>query len=106
MIPSVDDLRARLGVGADITDAQLGQALDVSVELVDPWVPADQYATVLYGEAVLALAVKVWDVQPRGVGGFDASGEFIAPSPNASAGMIRAVWAYIQAMHPTGGLTA
>lgn len=108
-MPTVDELRSRLGVGAETPDTQLGVALDVAEELVRTYLPEQPTGwgtQTLVDEAVLQLAVKVWEVQPRGGTALDLAGGFdTAYNPTATAGLVRSVWAYIQAAHPAGGLT-
>lgn len=90
------ELRRRLDVEAEhVPDEVLSHFLAVSTGLVDSHVPSHNRAGALYDEAILQLAVKVSEISGRGTIAVDPSGEFLAPSPSATAGLVRSVWAYI-----------
>lgn len=105
----VGELRNRLDVAPDIaTDDQLQHVLDVAAAAVDPWItPADvpphpQQASI--DEAIVQLAVKVWDAGVRGLIGVDQTGEWTVPSAAATPGMVRAVFGVLAPAMPTGGV--
>lgn len=101
-----DEVRRRLDLVSDTTnlpDALLGHIVDVATALVDQWVPSFNRSGAVYDEATVQLAVKVYDVSGRGTIAVDPTGEYVAPSPAATAGMVRSVWAYIQPLTDTGG---
>lgn len=105
-MPTADDLRRALRVGADVSDAELQGCLDVATAAAEQWVPAENRTSPLYAEGVLGLAVKVWEERGRGRVGMDPSGDVdVYYTPGATAGMIRSQWAYFGPLVPTGGLS-
>ncbi len=104
-----DELRRRLDVPVDLVpDALLDQVLLVADHNITPWVdgtldPHPYQANI--DEAVLQLAVKLWDVSGRGVAGVDVVGDFLAPPPSASPGMVRSVFGTLGPALLTGGVS-
>jgi hypothetical protein len=108
--PAADpqELATRLGITPSAeTLARLGETLAVAAALVTPHTDPDRVAVQpgTYLEAVYQLAVKVWDTATKGAVDLNAVGDFVFPAPAATAGLVRAVWAFIQPLNPTGGLT-
>jgi len=92
------EVRRRLDMVADTTnlpDALLGHIIDVSEGLLAQWVPTYNRTGPVYDEATVQLAVKVYDVSARGTIAVDPAGEFVAPAPSATAGLVKSVWAYV-----------
>lgn len=84
------ELRTRLDVvSADVPDARLQWCLDVAAEMIDATEPV--VAGPLVDEATVQLAVKVYDLGSRGTVSLDPSGEWVAPAPSATRGLINAV---------------
>jgi hypothetical protein len=109
MMPqAIAELRSRLGVTTpDVSDELLDRCLNVSSSTIDPHVPAEARTSPLYGEAVQALAVRVYEERVRGRVGVGPDGEPVEDfTPGPTAGMVRSVWAYIGPLNQTGGLTA
>ena len=96
MIPDLlEELRRRLDVPvAQTSDELLDHFLDVAASALNPWLVLD--AAILHpanvDEATVQLAVKLWDTADRGVAGFAPDGEWIAPAPSASPGLVRSVF--------------
>jgi hypothetical protein len=129
MTAATDEMRRRLDVPVDLVpDALLDQFLANAAQLIAPWVatttPAartttdpyadvytDLYAVVdpmywgLVDEATVQLALKIWDVSTRGAVGMDAVGEFLAPAPSATPGLVRSVFGVLGPAMTTGGIS-
>ena len=89
----VVELRRRLGVGAEVDDAQLGHVLHVATDNLAPWLvddPTMWQASV--DEATVQLAVMVFDTQTRGMVGVDVDGDYTLPAARATPGMVRGVF--------------
>ena len=101
----VDELRTRLGVGAEHTTDDILQAcLDVAAAMVDPHVPEAARVDPLYHEAQQTLAVRVYEERVRGRVGVDAAGDLdLSYTPGPTAGMVLSVWGYIGPLTATGG---
>lgn len=104
-----DELRRRLDVPVDLVpDARLDQALLVAGNLVEPWrgvhVEPDPFQANV-DEATVQLAVKLWDVAARGATSMDAMGEFLAPAPAATPGLIRSIFGALGPAMNTGGVS-
>lgn len=103
-MPLVDELADRLDLDPDAPG--LTQCIEVAAAMVDPYSPLEHRIPTLYTEAVVQLAVKVWEERGRGRIGMDPEGDLeVYYTPGATAGLVRSVWAYIQPLNPTGGLT-
>lgn len=106
MLPTADELRARLGVGPEVSDTQLGDTLTQAGLLLEGHIPDAEQTNPLHTEAVAQLAVKLWETRAAGRVGIDPDGGAeVFYSPGATAGLVKSVWAFVQATHPTGGLT-
>lgn len=110
MYPAADpqELATRLGIAPSAeTLARLGDTLTVAASLVTPHTDADlvEAHPGTYLEAVYQLAVRVWDTATKGAVDLNAVGDFVFPAPAATAGLVRAVWGFIQPLNRTGGLT-
>lgn len=117
------ELRRRLDVPEDlVSDELLRHLLDVSAGLIQPWLSGpvpwlwlsapvepeespDPALAPLIDEATVELAVKVYDVSPRGVATMDAGGEWILPSPSATPGLVRSVFGVLGPALATGGIS-
>jgi hypothetical protein len=104
----VDDLRQRLEVDATYaSDTLLGKYLQVASVIVanelDP--EADHTADANVAEAVQQIAVKVWDLRPRGVQTLDMDGAPDPPAMPATAGLVRSVRGLLLPSMPDGGIT-
>lgn len=92
------EVRRRLDLVNDtaaLSSDLLTHIVDVAEGLLNQWVPTYNRTGAVYTEAHIQLAVKVYDVSGRGTISVDPAGEFVAPSPSATAGMVRSCWAYI-----------
>lgn len=90
------EVRRRLDVTTtNVSDAILGHFLSAATEAVDGYVPSYNRGAFGYQEGVIQLAVKIADTSARGTISVDPAGEFIAPAPSATAGLIRSVWGLI-----------
>jgi hypothetical protein len=98
------EVRRRLDVpAAAVSDEVLTHMLDVAARLVDPWLVEDPTPYLpLVDEATVQLAVKVYDVSPRGV--VDPLGDW-APAPGATPGLVRSVFGVLGPALNTGGLS-
>src|SRR6188768_2741680 len=108
MAATVDQLRRRLGVPAELVDDPTLQAcLDVAVEGIGPWAVAD--AATLFpasmDEWTYQVAVKIYDTGTTGVTSMDAMGEFQMPSPSATQSMIRGAFGAAGPALLQGGLS-
>ncbi len=101
------ELRRRLDVPTDLADdALLAHFLDVSMQALSPWLVEDVapwQANV--DEATLELAVKVWDSSARGMAAFSSDGQWVAPSPSATPGLVRSVFGALGPALAMGGLS-
>lgn len=103
----VDDLRARLDADpVHVPDDLLLKYIQVAEVLVGAELDPDgDYSTALnVAEAIAQVAVKVWDLRPRGVIDLDMSGD-LAPSMPATRGLILSVRGLLLPSMPAGGVT-
>ena len=105
-----DELRRRLDVPADlVADSLLDAILDVAIVNVEPWLAPDldtrQAHQPNITEAVLQLAVKLWDVSNKGTTGLDPTGDWTTPAPAATPGLVRSVFGTLGPALHTGGLS-
>lgn len=101
------ELRRRLDVPVDlVSDELLQHYLTSAGLLIGPWLVADPapYQR-LVDEAMVELAVKLYDVAPRGVASMDAAGEWVMPSPSATPGLVRSVFGALGPALATGGVS-
>jgi len=107
MTAATDEMRRRLDVPVDLVpDAVLDQFLAVATGLITPWLVADPAPyTDLVNEATIELALKVWDVSTRGTISMDAVGDFLAPAPSATPGLVRSVFGVLGPAMATGGVS-
>lgn len=108
----VADFRERIEVDATYaTDEKLQKYLDAAArivghELEDPDHPDQDFsAAENVAEAIAQIAVKVWDLRPRGVQTLDMDGAPDPPAMPATAGLVRAVRGLLLPEMPTGGVT-
>ena len=93
------EVRARLDVDATtVPDSRIQWCIGVAVEMVNatepavaPFASSGARAQALVDEATVELAVKIYDLGARGTIGMDPAGEWVAPSPSATRGLINAV---------------
>lgn len=100
------EVRRRLDVVDDTTnypDALITHFIDVATDLVDQYVPSYNRTGSMYAEAQIQLAVKVADVAGRGTISVDPTGEYVAPAPSATAGLVKSAWAYVGPLTADGG---
>ncbi len=105
-----DELRRRLDVPVDlVSDEILDGFLAVAGNNIRPWMapetvnPNPFQANV--DEATLQLAVKLWDISNKGVNPQDGAGDWIAPPPAATPGLIRSVFGVLGPALATGGVS-
>lgn len=73
---AVDDLRARLGVSAQVaSDVLLGQCLTLAEETGGPLVPTARRSSPLWDEAVQLGAIAAYERRTRGLVGVDPAGD-------------------------------
>lgn len=90
------EVRRRLDVSVDqMPDPLLQHFIDSSTEVIDQYVPSHRRAGSAYKEGVIQLTIKVVDTSTRGTVSMDPSGEYMVPSPSATAGLVRSVWGLI-----------
>lgn len=95
-VDPLTEVRLRLDVTtSDVSDARLTHFLSAAVEAVDRHVPSYNRAAFGYQEGVIQLAVKMYDTSARGTVALDPTGEYVAPSPSATKGLILSVWGLI-----------
>jgi hypothetical protein len=101
------DLRQRLDLDATAaTDEQLDAVLEAATVIVANELPGGDFSTAEnVREAVAQIAVKVWDLRPRGFVDPDGSGGYQPVIP-ATAGLVRSVRGLLLPSMPAGGLTA
>lgn len=98
----LEELRRRLDVDeVTIPDDILTWCLNVSTAMIDEWKPEGN--RILVDEATVELAVKVYDLGGRGGVTMDPAGEWVAPAPTATAGLINSVMGILGPALPTGG---
>ena len=103
------ELRRRLDVPVDLVpDALLDDVLTAAAVNLAPWVaPADPGPHPFQGNidrATVALAVKLWDTQSRGVASSDVLGTS-PPRPSASPGLARSVFGELGPALYLGGVS-
>ena len=103
----VDDLRAR--IDADpvlVSDAQLQVYIGIGERLAGAELAPDGDFTTHtnVAEAIAQLAVKVWDLRPRGVVDLDMAGD-LSPAMPATRGLVLSVRGLLLPSMATGGLT-
>ena len=103
----VEDLRARLDADPALyPDAMLQEYLDIAGVLVgnelDP--DGDYILAANVAEAIAQLAVKVWDLRPKGVVDLDMAGDVGTAMP-ATRGLVLSVRGLLLPSMPTGGVT-
>lgn len=98
--------RLDLGTPSAAVLALLADCLGRAGDMIQPHTDRDLSAALptIYLEAVYQLAVKDWQIGVQGVNSLDPEGEYTY-TPGATAGLVRAVWAYIAPLNRTGGLT-
>lgn len=97
------EMRLRLDVAeADVSDARLQHFIDVATEGLDGHIPTYNRGTASYQECVCQLAIKIYDTAGRGTISMDAAGEWVAPSPAATQGLIQAIWGIVAPLTLTG----
>lgn len=101
----VPELRRRLDVPVDLaSDVLLQHFVDVAAADVGPWLVADPAAyQANVDEATVQLAVKMWDTQARGVGGYAPDGQWAMPAPSSSPGLVRSVFGALGPALRAGG---
>lgn len=101
------ELRRRLDVPTDLVDDEtLTHFLDVAIADLAPWLvedPSPFQANV--DEATLQLAVKMWDTSTRGVAMLTPDGQWTAPTPSASPGLVRSVYGALGPALHAGGVS-
>ena len=109
-LPSVpvEDLRERLDLDpAYASDALLQTYIAVAERIVGAELdPEGEYSLhVNVAEAIAQIAVKVWDMRPRGVQPVDMDAAFAdAPALPATRGLVLSVRGLLLPSMPTGGL--
>jgi hypothetical protein len=101
------ELRRRLDVPVDlVSDELLTHFLDAAANALQPWL-VDDVAAVQgnVDEATLQLAVKLWDTSTRGVAQLTPDGQWTAPAPSATAGLVRAVFGALGPALRLGGVS-
>lgn len=104
------ELRRRLAVTpGQVPDEALSHFLEVADGLLLPWladpaVSPDPHQD-LVDEAVVQLAVKLYDVSARGVAGPGIDGDWTYPAPSATPGLVRSVFGVLGPALATGGLS-
>lgn len=105
----VEDLRARLDLDpAYASDALLQTYIGIAERIVGAELaPEEDYRThPNVAEAIAQIAVKVWDMRPRGVQPVDLDAAFAdAPALPATRGLVLSVRGLLLPSMPTGGLT-
>jgi hypothetical protein len=124
----VQDFRERIEVDATYaTDEKLQKYLDAAARIVghdlqdleedqparrqDARAPArmlkdqDFSTSANVAEAIAQIAVKIWDLRPRGVQTLDMDGAPDPPAMPATAGLVRSVRGLLLPEMATGGLT-
>lgn len=98
------ELRRRLDVTpSDLSDELLEHMLDVSTQLLAPWLVEDlDFYQANVDEATVQLAVKIVDVSPRGL--IDPAGEVLMPT-SATPGLVRSVFGVLGPALAQGGLS-
>jgi Phage gp6-like head-tail connector protein len=104
----VDDLRQRLELDPTYaSDVLLGlyiaQAETVVGNELDPAGSYELAENVR--EAIAQIAVKLWDMRPRGVQTLDMDGSAEAPALPATAGLVRSVRGLLLPSMEAGGIT-
>lgn len=101
------ELRRRLDVPTDLVDDELlNHFLDAADTALAEWLVADPapfQANV--DEATVQLAVKLWDTSTRGVAMFSPDGQWSAPAPSASPGLVRSVFGALGPALARGGVS-
>lgn len=102
-----DELRRRLDVPADLVpDATLDRFILVAGNALAPWLVADPTPWPdNVDEGTLQLAVKLYDTAGRGITSMDGAGEWAAPAPAASPGLIRSVFGALGPALSAGGVS-
>lgn len=96
------EVRRRLDVtSGQVSDDILNWCIDTAEELIAPYEIVGNYA--LKTEATIQLAVKIYDSGQRGTISVDPAGEWVAPAPSATAGLVKAVWGILGPATATGG---
>jgi hypothetical protein len=103
----VEDLRARVDVDPVYAPDELLHQYIVQAEAVvgaelDP--DGDYLTAENVREAVAQVAVKLWDLRSRGLGG-DLDGDIQPAAMPATSGLVRSVRGLLLPSMPTGGLT-
>lgn len=101
------ELRRRLDVPVDLaSDELLSHFLDVATAAILPWLVED---AAIYqanvDEATLQLTCKLWDTSTSGVAMFSPDGQWSAPSPSASPGLVRSVFGALGPALAMGGVS-
>lgn len=102
----VEELRARLGNIATVTDETLQVILDEAARLVGSELPEHDFSQeAVVADAIASIGVKLYDARSRGLVNVDADGTFLElPSASATAGLIRSVRGLLLPVMPTGGI--
>lgn len=101
------ELRRRLDVPDTLVpDALLTHFLDVATASLQPWLVEDATAyQANVDEATLQLSCKLWDTSTSGVAMFSPDGQWQAPSPSASPGLVRSVFGALGPALSMGGVS-
>jgi len=92
----LDEVRLRLDVtSGQWSDDRLTHFINTATELIDEHVPTYNRDKFGYTEGIIQLAVKIADTSARGTIAVDPTGEYVAPAPSATAGLIRSIWGLI-----------
>lgn len=111
MIPDLTvELRDRLDLAPDVaTDAQLDHVITVAEVALTPWLAVVEESPYPYrdnvDEAVVQLAVKLWDAGNRGVVDTSTTGDWTIPAPAATPGLIRSVFGALGPALAAGGVS-
>ena len=95
-LDTLTEARRRLDVTTtNVSDAVLGHFVSTATEMVNAYVPSYNRGAYGYQEALIQLTVKTYDTSARGTVSVDPTGEWTAPAPSATAGLIKSVWGLI-----------
>jgi hypothetical protein len=104
----VDDLRQRIEVDpSTASDELLLRYLAQAARIVGNELPpgGDYSAEPTVAEALQQIAVKLWDLRPRGVQSLDMDGGAEPPAMPATAGLVRSVRGLLLPVMPDAGIT-
>lgn len=100
----VAELRTRLDLDSSpqVPNSRLQWCLEVAQGLIASEEPSDDAHPALLDESQLQLAIKVYDLGRRGTVSMDEAGEWQAPPPSATRGLIRSVQGILAPATKTG----